>query len=293
MTAAPIRFHTSPIPNHPPRAAEFPFLLLDAGYVIGEHDHHNKCGIGNAITLLYTVSGMGRLIGCGEQVDLPPQSCCLIGCRDCEDCQTASSDEPWTYYYVHFAGEGLGAYAPYLLDKPRCLFPGKPKRLTELLQLLQKKGQDCPLLTRSRYSLMIAELMDTLLESRYGCAAQPQPKNREALTPAFEYIRKNYAQALTVEDLARECCLSKYYFLRLFKEASGESPYQYLTRYRVDSAKLLLADTSLSITDIASRVGYTNYGNFLTHFKKLMDMPPAQYRSMILAQQHRADAQAD
>lgn len=103
-------------------------------------------------------------------------------------------------------------------------------------------------------------------------------ENPEILAPAYECIRKNYARPLTVEELARECCLSKYYFLRQFKQSCGETPYQYLTRHRIEMAKTLLADTDLPMNVISAKVGYANYGNFLVHFKKMTDMNPSQYR---------------
>lgn len=121
-----------------------------------------------------------------------------------------------------------------------------------------------------------------MLESRFASIApkvQPEKsENPEILAPAYECIRKNYARPLTVEELARECCLSKYYFLRQFKQSCGETPYQYLTRHRIEMAKTLLADTDLPMNVISAKVGYANYGNFLVHFKKMTDMNPAQYR---------------
>lgn len=265
-----------------PRASEFPFQLLDTGYIADAGNHCPHCNDGSAVSLLYTVSGAGRIGQSRGQLELYPQSCCMLKSRKCRDCGAVSPEEPWSYYYVRFTGTGLQAYAPYLLGKPHCLYPGKPKRLTEIFHTLQKKDSASPLLACSRNSLLITELLDMLLESRYKLTSMVQPKdgaNPEVLAPAYEYIRKNYASPLTVEDLARECCLSKYYFLRQFKESSGESPYQYLTRHRIDVARRLLTDTDLSVSAVASMVGYANYGNFLVHFKKLVNMTPAQYRS--------------
>lgn len=262
----------------PPRAAEFPFQLLDADYVRDVRSHSPQRGSAPAISFLYTVSGTGQIRQDCDPLQLPPQSCCLVQAGACSDCGSLSPDEPWSYYYVRFTGIGVQLYAPYLLDRLCCLYPGKPKRLMEILRILQKGDSLSPLLACSRNSLLITELLDMLLESRYKPAPAGQPEDPDILAPAYEYIRKNYASPLTVEDLARECCLSKYYFLRQFKNACGESPYQYLTRHRIDAAKLLLADTELPVNAISAKVGYAHYGNFLVHFKKLEDMTPAEYR---------------
>lgn len=254
---------------------------MEADYVADSRNHRPQHNHESAISLLYTVSGAGQICQSRSRLELGPQSCCLLSSRKCRDCEAVSPEEPWSYYYVRFTGAGLQAYAPYLLNKPCCLYPGKPKRLTEIFHKLQKKDSASPLLACSRNSLLITELLDMLLENRYKFTSVLQPEdgaNPEVLEPAYEYIRKNYASSLTVEDLARECCLSKYYFLRQFKESSGESPYQYLTRHRIDMARHLLTNTDLSVNTIASMVGYANYGNFLVHFKKLMNMTPVQYR---------------
>ena len=104
------------------------------------------------------------------------------------------------------------------------------------------------------------------------------------IMPAIRYIRVHYASRITTEKLARECHLSTYYFIHQFKDTFRETPYQYLTRYRIEMAKQILKDNSLTLHTVALMVGYDTYSNFLVHFKRLTDITPTQYREQFVNQ---------
>jgi len=93
------------------------------------------------------------------------------------------------------------------------------------------------------------------------------------------YINENYAQALSMSDVAAAFYLNASYFCKLFKEETGVTFTNYLMRVRVDNAKRLLADSSMKLYDVASAVGYTNVQYFSTVFKELEGVTPSQYRT--------------
>ncbi len=95
---------------------------------------------------------------------------------------------------------------------------------------------------------------------------------------AVEFIREHHSATLDLEQVAAEACMSKYHLSRLFHRMIG-IPYQdYLTRIRIEEAKLLLKQTPyLSLTRIA-RVGFGSLRNFEGQFKKLTGQSPSEYR---------------
>ncbi len=95
----------------------------------------------------------------------------------------------------------------------------------------------------------------------------------------IDYINENYAQALSMSDVAAAFYLNASYFCKLFKEETGVTFTNYLMRVRVDNAKRLLADSSMKLYDVASAVGYTNVQYFSTVFKELEGVTPSQYRA--------------
>lgn len=92
------------------------------------------------------------------------------------------------------------------------------------------------------------------------------------------YLAEHYDAPLSVQNLAEMCCLSQSRFLFLFKERFGMPPKEYQTRLRIQSGKLLLSTTKLTISDISTMVGYEDPLYFSRIFKKYTGMSPRSYR---------------
>ena len=93
-----------------------------------------------------------------------------------------------------------------------------------------------------------------------------------------DYIDERYQQPLRLEHLARVVYASPYHFLRMFKEAYGQTPHQYLIQRRLDASRNLLETTSLRINEISERVGFQNANGFYKAFKRRYDCSPAAFR---------------
>lgn len=78
--------------------------------------------------------------------------------------------------------------------------------------------------------------------------------------------------------MARKVYISPYYLSHLFREELNITFLEYLTMVRMEEAKKLLKDTSLSIVAIASQVGYEDASYFSKVFKRYVGISPAQYR---------------
>jgi len=84
---------------------------------------------------------------------------------------------------------------------------------------------------------------------------------------------------LDLERISSEACLSRYHFLRLFRQAFHRTPHQYLTERRLLKAKMLLADGTLSVTDICFEVGFESLGSFSRLFRRHVGCTPLAYRA--------------
>ena len=93
-----------------------------------------------------------------------------------------------------------------------------------------------------------------------------------------EYIEKHLGEPVCLAKLAQLAQLSLHHFCRAFKQSFGIPPHQYQVRRRMENAKLLLADRTLSVTDIAFRVGYTQISSFSFAFRKATGWTPTVYR---------------
>ena len=94
-----------------------------------------------------------------------------------------------------------------------------------------------------------------------------------------EYIGKNYMnETLSVKDISSHVFLSTSYVCTFFKNETGQTLNQYLTEFRMEKAKQLLRDARYKISDISSRVGYSDGNYFGKSFKKYSGLSPSEYR---------------
>jgi len=98
------------------------------------------------------------------------------------------------------------------------------------------------------------------------------------LSRAMDVLRSRFCGTVSLDQLAAEACLSKYHFLRLFRQAYGLSPYQYIQELRIEKARDLLTDTVISVADIADILGFDNSQSFSRLFFQKMGLYPTQYR---------------
>ena len=99
----------------------------------------------------------------------------------------------------------------------------------------------------------------------------------ETLKNALEYVEENFSTA-TEAEVAKHCNMSYNHFSFLFKKTMGKSFVDYITFLRLREAEKLLLSTDKSITDVASRSGFSTSSYFISKFKKLKGMTPKQFR---------------
>ncbi len=93
-----------------------------------------------------------------------------------------------------------------------------------------------------------------------------------------DYIDTHYMEPLTLDDLAERFHLSKFHLVRKFTESCGISPKAYLEKRRMREAGYLLSTTELSVTEIASTLGFSSSSYFTQRFRISKGMTPVEYR---------------
>ncbi|GAB2696262.1 helix-turn-helix transcriptional regulator [Paenibacillus thermoaerophilus] len=95
---------------------------------------------------------------------------------------------------------------------------------------------------------------------------------------AASYIRMHYSEDITIGSLAEALNFHPVYIARCMQKELGCSPIEYLTRYRLEQAKLYLLQTDLPIHRVAEQVGFTQPSYFSTCFAKYEGLSPRDYR---------------
>lgn len=102
--------------------------------------------------------------------------------------------------------------------------------------------------------------------------------NDEPVLKVQEWLQKHYSQDVRLDEIARQFGMSNRNFTRRFKEATGESPLNYLQGMRVAVAKRLLETSQKTIQEITELVGYTDLIFFRSLFKRRAGLSPNDYR---------------
>jgi AraC-like DNA-binding protein len=83
---------------------------------------------------------------------------------------------------------------------------------------------------------------------------------------------------IRLSDIARECGLSVSHFARSFKASFGTSTHQWLIQHRIDHAKQLMSQASMSLIDIAIQSGFNDQAAFTRTFHQLVGVSPGRWR---------------
>lgn len=103
-------------------------------------------------------------------------------------------------------------------------------------------------------------------------------KTDSRIDEVLRYINSNLDQPLSVPELAKLFHLHPTYFIRFFKEKTGQTPTSYIRIQRMETAKTLLETTELYVSDIMEKVGFCDESQFSKQFKKHYAHSPRNYR---------------
>jgi len=109
---------------------------------------------------------------------------------------------------------------------------------------------------------------------------EKQLENTRPIRLAKQYINDNYTSPLTLEMIGLEIGLNPSYFSSIFKKETGKNFIDYLNAVRIEHAKQLLIENSLTVMDICEAVGFNDIKYFTKRFKKETGLSPSDYRKL-------------
>lgn len=118
----------------------------------------------------------------------------------------------------------------------------------------------------------------------------PVGHRRQMIAALVEWIEGNYAERITLTELATIAKASEKYLCRVFKEYTGKSPIDYVNGLRVERACLKIAEENRTITEAAFDSGFNDMSYFCKIFKRYKGMAPREYRRLLESHASRQES---
>jgi len=229
------------------------------------------------LALEFVVSGAGELVLNGRKEMLKPGCCYVYGPGVPHRIET-SGDQPMVKCFVGFRGKDAVALLERLEMRPgafaRCL---KVDPIRRAFGLLIERG--------ARNSRLSAEICETITRQILLMCADDAVASSGTDTAAYasymrvkDFIEANYLALSSLEAVSQGCQLDGPYLCRLFARFHDESPYQFLTRLRMQHAGRLMLEGELSVKQAAAALGYADPFHFSRVFKSIHRVPPSRFR---------------
>lgn len=179
-------------------------------------------------------------------------------------------------YYCHFASAQAELPLIDSMDFPLYVWVGNRLQVRQLYRKMLTIYNSNAVTRKLKLRSSLLELFALYVDESIGKLSL-SPQTEVDWDKVLAYIDARLDSPITVEDLAGVAYLHPNYFITLFKTVMGCSPIQYVTQRRIVTAKRLLTDTEMTVTEIANRVGMLNH--YLSRqFKRMTGVTPLQYR---------------
>lgn len=255
-----------------------PFYVTEAGHFYAKTDYAVVREHHDSYLFMYTQAGCGEVQCDGTSVRLPAGGAVVIDCRVRHS--YISYGGTWEFLWIHMKGSAVRTFFEMLY--PNGVFTVNivdPAEMTaKITELFNNVGRD-DTLNAIRTSSVLHDIFNTLIaDSLKNEREKGKGRYKEYAEHAVDLIHRQYSGTITIDDLVADIPLSKYHFIRVFKRVMGATPYNYLTNYRINIAKIHLRTTDMSVSEIADVCGFSDTSNFISQFKKHTGQKPLEYR---------------
>ncbi|MBE5840783.1 MAG: helix-turn-helix transcriptional regulator [Butyrivibrio sp.] len=197
---------------------------------------------------------------------------------DCYKPHSYRLDNGWEAVWFHYDGKLARGYYDAITNKQgNVISLASDYRFKKYLDKLYFSYKNTAPINETVINNWIINIMTELMVSNQLTASIESAS--EPVEDVIAFISDNLDKELSIEELAKKANLSPFYFSRIFKKETGFTPHDYIITSKIDHAKYLLLNTSLSSKDICYQLGFGNESSFCATFKKKTGKTPREYRT--------------
>jgi len=255
--------------------------VTDIGYYPKAQYHYRQRihGVDQHI-LIYCVEGSGRAEVSKKKYELHPGSFIIIPAGE-QHWYSASEDDSWTIYWMHFKGSASQRLVNALLEKTSNLrgsveFQSRRIGLFEDIYACLERGYGNDNLCYANICLY-HYISSFIYHDKFNLPENKQ--GEDAVELSINYMQQHIAQGLSLEEIAASVNFSASHYSAIFRKKTGFAPIEYFNHLKVQKACQYLFYTELRIKEIADKLGIEDPYYFSRMFSKLMGVSPNQYRA--------------
>tara|TARA_R110001599_G_scaffold28536_2_gene98606 strand:+ start:529 stop:1416 length:888 start_codon:yes stop_codon:yes gene_type:complete len=251
------------------------------GYYPKAKSHEMKRTEHDDYILIYCADGKGFLslnkekktVKAGELFILPPNTV---------HAYQADEDQPWTVYWCHFQGEQAKDFFDYINHNQSFEIIRNMtdidfiQAFRELIETVRDSTQLSDFIHASNLFRHILTKIERQMKRRN------RYENGLSIPKIQQFMRININKLISLEELASLSHCSKYHFARQYQLLTGTSPLKHFITLKMEHACFLLEQTSLSMSEIATQLGYDDALYFSRVFRKVLGLAPSTYRKSLL-----------
>lgn len=246
------------------------------------------------LSLIYFIKGIGEIKIEGKKYDIQDGDLILLKPSELYHCivKDGTHHERLVLYFnsnllQNFGAVGNTFFEPFYNRKdghdnkiPQELIEKEniDTGLLELLDLVKKSNEVDKLVSRCKTVEILSKIRNIILKS----LAEEKTKavDNKIVNNVIAYINQNFQYEISLEEIAKEFYVDKFYISRLFKEYVGVTVWNYVIFRRLTAFNDLIR-VNTPIEEAYLRVGFQNYSNFFRLYKKHMNMTPSDYKKKI------------
>ena len=221
----------------------------------------------------------------GESVILPEGVSMKVGFPDADEnhpvqCATIALDWDVVNKNLAFLNEhygSLGAPFAWNLNFSKYHFVNNQELASSLNKLISISMEQ-NVVKDALADMQLKLLLMRVIQLQNLHASHDFAISRSNLTPAIQYMHTHLAEKISIEDLAKRCGMNKTLFFNDFKQQFGTTPLEYLLQLRIEYAKKIMSDPTLTISEVCYECGFNSVNYFIKVFKRLVGITPKMYR---------------
>ncbi len=231
--------------------------------------------------ILLTTKGSGVLSYQNKTYKLGRNDIFWIDCNKHHSYEIDSNE--WEFIWLHFNGNSSYDYYQIFRNSNEAVINVSEdiaKSLCNIHKSLISLCANTSIKNELLISSLVCQFLTKAIENSLYIDYTQQLSSNNSMASIAKYLEEHFLENISLDDLANNFYLSKYYISREFKKCMGLGLWDYLTGLRVNYAKEELKDSNKTISEIAIDCGIPNVSHFINTFKEKEGITPLAYRKL-------------